>query len=166
MKEETGSRSAEFVTPETARELSDYLQSKSAEIVVEAGTITAKTTAEEGEYLFLNFVASTGYEVRVNGKKATLEDNDLHFLCVKLEAGENEVVFTYRSPYISYALMGAAGTIVGLLALALVVKKTRIWQNLSPVIAWTGIALAGGVVAFFFLFTTITWLVKLVYLLL
>lgn len=166
MKEETGSRSAEFVTPETARELSDYLQSKSAEIVVEAGTITAKTTAEEGEYLFLNFVASTGYEVRVNGKKATLEDNDLHFLCVKLEAGENEVVFTYRSPYISYALMGAAGTIVGLLALALVVKKTRIWQNLSPVIAWTGIALAGGVVAFFFLFPTITWLVKLVYLLL
>ncbi len=159
---QTGSSSSELVTVESARELSQYLWGKAAEIDVGAGTITATVTAQAGEYLFLNFVASEGYQVKVNGKAAELIDNDLKFLLVKLEAGENVVEFTYRSPYVSYALIGVCLAVVGLLVVAFVVKKTRLVAYLSPVIAWAGILLAAAVIAFFMLFPSVVWIVKLI----
>lgn len=117
------------------------------------GEITATVTAEEGEYLFLNFVASKGYTVTVNGKKAELIDNDLHFLSVALEEGENVVKFSYSSPYIKYFAAGIAAAVVALLAVALIVKKTKFMQSVLGVIAWTGVALAVGVVLFFMAFS-------------
>ena len=159
---ETGSTSSELVTPESARELSQYLWGKAAEIEVGAGKITANVHAESGEYLFLNFVASKGYQVTVNGKAAKLIDNDLKFLLVKLEAGENVVEFTYRSPYVTYALIGVCVAVIGLLAVAFIVKKTKLIAALSPVIAWTGIALSAAVIAFFMLFPSVVWIVKLI----
>ena len=159
---QTGSSSSELVTVESARELSQYLWGKAAEIEVGAGVITANVKAEAGEYLFLNFVASNGYEVKVNGKAAELIDNDLKFLLVKLEAGENVVEFIYRSPYVSYALIGVCAAVLGLLAVAFVVKKTRLVAYLSPVIAWAGISLAAAVIAFFMLFPSVVWIVKLI----
>ena len=163
---QTGSYSSELVTPERARELSQYLWEKAAEIEVGAGTIKASVQAEEGEYLFLNFVASKGYQVKVNGKAAELIDNDLKFLLVKLEAGENVVEFTYRSPYVSYTLIGVCVVVIGLLVVAFVVKKTRLVAYLSPVIAWAGILLSASVIAFFMLFPSVVWIVKLIKLLL
>ena len=163
---QTGSYSSELVTPESARELSEYLWGKSAEIEVGAGTIKASVQAEAGEYLFLNFVASKGYQVTVNGKVAELIDNDLKFLLVKLEAGENVVEFTYRSPYVSYTLVGVCVAVVGLLAVAFIVKKTRLVAYLSPVIAWAGILLSAAVIAFFMIFPSVVWVVKLIKLLL
>ncbi len=161
MKEATGSNSDEFVTPKTARELSEYLWTKAAEIQVDAGKITAKTVAAKGEYLFLNFVASKGYQVTVNGKKAQLEDNDLHFLCVALEEGENTVVFTYKSPYTTYALFGVTGALFGLLAVLVATEKTKIFQKCEKAVAWAGIALSIGLVAFYFVFPTAVWIFKL-----
>ena len=162
----TGSSSSELVTTESARELSKYLWGKAAEIEVGAGTIKARVQAEQGEYLFLNFVASKGYEVTVNGKAAELIDNDLKFLLVKLEAGENVVEFTYRSPYVSYGFIGVVIAVLGLFAVALVLKKTRLVAYLSPVIAWAGILLSVAVIAFFMLFPSVVWIVKLIKLLL
>ena len=159
---QTGSSSSELVTVESARELSQYLWGKAAEIDVGAGTIKASVQAQAGEYLFLNFVASEGYQVKVNGKAAELIDNDLKFLLVKLEAGENVVEFTYRSPYVSYALIGVCLAVVGLLVVAFVVKKTRLVAYLSPVIAWAGILLSAAVIAFFMLFPSVVWIVKLI----
>ena len=104
------------------------LWTRAAEVQVGAGEITATVTAEEGEYLFLNFVASKGYTVTVNGKKAELIDNDLHFLSVALEEGENVVKFSYSSPYIKYFAAGIAAAVVALLAVALIVKKTKFMQ--------------------------------------
>lgn len=161
MRKTTGSNSDEFVTPKTARELSEYLWGKAAEIQVGAGVITAKTTAKQGEYLFLNFVASKGYQVTVNGKKATLEDNDLHFLCVALEEGENTVVFTYKSPYAKYALLGITGALFGLLAVVVATEKTKIFQSCEKAIAWAGIALAASLLVFYFVFPTAVWVLKL-----
>ena len=155
--EHTGS---EFVTPTSATELSEYLWSKSAYVEVSAGKITAKVTAQKGESLFLNFVAVRGYTVTVNGKKAELVDNDLKFLCVDLEAGENEVVFTYSSPYVKYAAVGVVAGGVLLAAVALIVKKTKLVDILAPVIAWMGILLAVGVVAFFMIFPTGVFIAK------
>ncbi len=163
---QTGLGSTERVTVDSARELSEYLWGKAAEIEVGQGRITAKTTAKAGEYLFLNFVASKGYAVKVNGKEAKLVDNDLKFLCVALEEGENEVEFVYRSPYVNQVALGVAVAVVGLLATAFVLKKTRLVEWASPVIGWASICLTGALVAFFMLFPSTVWLVKIIKLLL
>lgn len=157
---------SDTVTTTAAINLSEYLQGKSAQIQLEAGKITATVTAEENESLFLNFVASKGYTVKVNGKKAELIDNDLKFLQVKLEKGENRVEFVYHSPYKTYALQGGVWSIIGLVSVYLIVKKTKFMQVLQSVIAWAGIGLTMAVLAFFFLFPTCVWLVKWIYFLL
>ena len=154
---------AETVTTNMVKTLGKDLWTRAAEVQVGAGEITATVTAEEGEYLFLNFVASKGYTVTVNGKKAELIDNDLHFLSVTLEEGENVVKFSYSSPYIKYFAAGIAAAVVALLAVALIVKKTKFMQSVSGVIAWTGVALAVGVVLFFMAFPAVVGLIKLIF---
>ena len=156
----------EYVTVKSATELSEYLWDKAAEVEVGAGTITARVTAEQGEHLLLNFVASKGYKVTVNGKPAKLLDNDLKLLSVALEEGENEVVFTYSSPYVKYAAVGFGGGALALVLIWLVLKKTRLFDAFTDVIAWAGILLALGVVAFFMLYPTCVFRVKLIALLL
>ncbi len=159
LKDKTGS---ELVTPSSATELSEYLRGKAADVKVGAGKITATVTAEAGEDLLLNFVAVKGYTVTVNGKKAELIDNDLKFLLVALEEGENEVVFTYSSPYVRYAGYGFAAA-VALLAVAFVlVKKTRLIERLSTVLTWAAIVVGIAVVAFFMLYPTGVYAVKIV----
>ena len=153
---------SQYVTPASATELSEYLWDKAANVKVEAGKITAKVTAEKGESLLLNFVAVKGYSVTINGKKAELVDNDLKFLLVDLEEGENEVVFTYSSPYIKYALAGVGVGLLALVMVALVLKKTKLVDKLSPIISWAGILLSVGVVAFFMLYPSGVFATKLV----
>lgn len=154
--------SGEYISLEAVWELSEYLHTKAADVEVGAGEITATVTAEEdGEYLFLNFVASKGYTVTVNGKKAELVDNDLNFLMVELEEGENVVHFTYASPYVKYS---GASLIAALMAAAVVIlllKKTKIFDKCAPVIAWTGIALGVALVAFFMIYPTGIFVAKL-----
>lgn len=156
-----GNKKAGSVTTNMVRELSEDLWERAAEVEVGQAEIVAKVTAEEGECLFLNFVASKGYKVTVNGKKAELIDNDLHFLSVKLEEGENVVIFTYSSPYVKYFAIGLAGAVTGLLVVAFVVKKTKFIEKGASVIAWAGVTLALFVVAFFMLFPTVVFLGKL-----
>ena len=151
----------EVVNIKIATDLSEYLWSKAADVEVGAGKITARVTAEEGEALFLNFVASKGYTVTVNGKKAELIDNDLKFLSVALEEGENVVVFTYSSPYATYMAYGGAIALVGLLAVAFVVKKTKLMDVMAKYISWAGVALAVAVTAFFMIFPTCVFIIKL-----
>lgn len=153
---------SQYVTVRSATELSEYLWSKAADVEVGAGKITAKVKdAQAGEALFLNFVASEGYTVTVNGKKAELIDNDLNFLSVALEEGENEVVFTYSSPYVNYMAVGAGAAIVTLVAVAFVLNKTKLMDVAAKYIAWAGVALATAVVAFFMLFPTCVFIMKL-----
>ncbi len=159
LEEKTG---YSFVTPSSAAELSEYLHTKGAEVAVSAGKITAKVSATAGESLLLNFVAAKGYSVTVNGRKAKLVDNDLKFLLVELDEGENEVIFTYTSPYGKQALLGLAVGAVGLLAVWFVVKRTKITEKAAPVIAWAGIGLALAVFAFFMLFPTTVFCTKII----
>lgn len=162
----TGSNSFSYVTPETARELSEYLWQRAAKVEVGAGQITARVeNARAGECLFLNFVASKGYTVTVNGKPAELVKNDLKFLSVALEEGENLVEFHYKSPYVDYIVFGALAAVVALCAAALVVKKTPFMEWSAPVLAIAGVALAAALVAFFMLFPTCAFIVKLLRLL-
>lgn len=165
MQRETGSSSSEFVTPATASELSKYLWGKAADVKVGAGEITATVTAEKGECLFLNFVASNGYTVTVNGKEAQLIENDLKFLSVALEEGENVVVFKYSSPYPKCVAIGVGLSVVSLFAVAFVLKKTKIVDKCAPVVAWVGVGVAIVVVAFFMVYPTGVFVTKLIELL-
>lgn len=159
LEEFTGSK---YVTPSSATELSEYLWSKAADVQVGAGKITATVTgAQEGEALFLNFVASKGYTVTVNGKKAELIDNDLKFLSVALEEGDNVVEFTYSSPYVKYMAVGVGISVVGLLAVAFVVQKTKFMQYTEKYISLAGMILAAAVVAFFMVYPTCVFVTKL-----
>ena len=151
------------VSPKNVAELSEYLWTRAAEsIEVGAGEIVVRVAnAKAGENLFLSFVASKGYTVTVNGRKAELIDNDLKFLSVALEEGENVVKFSYSSPYLKHIAIGAVGAVVSLCIVALIVKKTKFMKMASFVIAWAGIGVAVVVVAFFMLYPTSAWIVKL-----
>ena len=162
MQWETGSDSSQYVTPETAKELAAYLRNKSATVEVGAGKITASVTAKSGEALFMPFVASNGYEVTVNGKKVEMIENDLKLISVPLVDGENEVVITYSSPYVKYALLGLGGALVTLCAVAFVLKKTKLFDKTATVVSWMGIILSVAVTAFFMLYPTAVWTTKMV----
>ncbi len=152
----------EFITPQSAGELSTYLHGRAAQVEVSAGQITARVQAEQSEDLLLSFTAVKGYEVSVNGKRVELIDNDLKLLLVPLEEGENEVVLTYTSPHGREALFGALAGIVILVAVAIVVNKTKVVEGIAPALGWAGVALAVAVVAFFMIFPTGVFLAKLV----
>lgn len=162
MQWETGSDSGQYVTPETAKELAAYLRNKSATVEVGAGKITASVTAKSGEALFMPFVASNGYEVTVNGKKVEMIENDLKLISVPLVDGENEVVITYSSPYVKYALLGLGGALVTLCAVAFVLKKTKLFDKTATVVSLMGIILSVVVTAFFMLYPTAVWTTKMV----
>ncbi len=150
------------VTNEMVAGLSAELWTKAADVQVGAGEITAHVKdAKKGESLMLSFVASKGYKVTVNGKEAKLIDNDLCFLQVALEAGDNEIVFTYSSPYVTYAAAGTVGMLLGLCVVALVLKKTKLIDTLSPVIAWAGVGIAVVVVGFFMIMPACVFTTKL-----
>ena len=146
-------------------ELSDYLWNRAADVEVGAGKITARVTASAGDCLFLSFVASKGYSVTVNGKKAELIENDLKFLSVALEDGENVVEFTYSSPYVKYMLIGGGAAVVALCVLGFVLTKKKFVERVAPAIAWAGISLAVVVVAVFMVYPTGACVAKLVELL-
>lgn len=150
------------VSQDMVTDLSAQLWERAAEVDVGAGQITAKVKAEAGECLWLNFVASDGYTVTVNGKKAELIENDLCFLSVELEEGENVVEFVYSSPYVKYAAVGIGGMLLGLLVVALVLKKTKLIDTLSPVISWAGIGVATLVVGFFMVLPTCAFMSKII----
>ncbi len=155
--------SGSSITAAQVKDLQADLQARAADLQVGAGTMTAKVTASAGESLLLPFVAAEGYSVEVNGKKTTLIDNDLKLLQVGLEEGENVVTFTYRSPYIRLAGMGAGFALLALFFVALVVKKTKLVERLAPVVGWAGIAVGVGVVVFFMIFPTGVFLSKVVW---
>ena len=168
MRGPTGSSSSNFVTPETARELSEYLWNEKAATSVDvgAGKIRAEVTAEKGECLMLSFVASDGYRVYVNGKETELVDNDLKFLCVELEEGENVVEFVYKSPYGKHMLVGLLCAVLGMAAIVLLVEKTKAVEMFSTLISRLGIFVAGAVTAFFMVYTTVVSILKWLYYLL
>ncbi len=148
------------VTAQDVAELAEHLWQNAADVDVGAGKITARVNAHAGECLFLHFVASKGYSVTVNGKAAKLIDNDLKFLAVELHEGENVVEFSYSSPYVRYFAVGAAVAVVGLCAVAFVLKKTTWAEKCAPVLAVAGITVAVAVVAVFMVYPTGACLAK------
>ncbi len=77
-------------------------------------TISCSTTASGGEYLVTSIPYDKGFTVTVNGKDADIEKVNKSFIGVRLEKGNNEIVFKYRSPGLK---LGIIVSISGLLLL-------------------------------------------------
>ena len=155
-----GNKEVETLTGGHVRTLSQKLWQNGGEVEVSAGKVRATVSAQAGQYLMIPFAAIDGYRVFVNGVETELCDNDLRFLCVALQEGENTVEFAYESPYPLYIWIGGISGILLLVLVWILVKKTEFFTKSSKVIGVLGVGLAGGVVAVFFVLPTGIFLSK------
>lgn len=158
---------AKILTNEKVLELSQYLKTRECEYTQKRNTFTINATAENDDtYVLLNYVSIEGFEATVNGKKAEVIDNGIKFLQVKLEKGENTVVFTYKSPYYKYIAIGAVLGAIIILALWLVLKKfPNVSKTLNPMVCVLAFLIALGIFAFFYMYPGTLFIKKLVMLL-
>ena len=149
------------VSLDRTKKLSETAHEKAADVKFGGNRITATVNAEEGEYLFVNYLAIKGYKCYVNGKRAELVENDLHFLVVELEEGENKVEFKYSSPYVKFILIGML--IGGALAFA-VVMAMKYYEKLAKILEWIAdvgsMLLAAGIFGFGFVYPFVVFIVK------
>ena len=153
------------VSNEKIQQLRDKL--KAGEIkhtLIKNRIVLEKFTAKSGQLLYLNYVNLKGYKAYVNGKEKPLLQNGLDFMFVELDEGENTVEIVYKSPYKSFILIGMllAGLILACCWLV-VKKKPIIFEKLSVVLPYAGVALAIGLTLFFFIFPTGVYFYKLIF---
>ena len=63
-------------------------------------------------------MAIPGYKAKINGSNANLMENQLNFIVVDLQDGQNQIDLKYNSPYIIYiifALILGAGLAAGVI---------------------------------------------------
>jgi len=156
-----GDPNVDVITGSKIKALSEDLWKRSGDISLSKNKISVDVSAKAGQFLMLSFVNIEGYQVRVNGKSATLMENDLHFLCVPLEEGENTVEFVYNTPYDDYIYLSIALCGLSVALVILFMRDKRWFEKIEKVVGVAGIALASGVTAMFFLFPTGVFLIKL-----
>ncbi len=145
-------------------ELNELLHSRAAKYKIENGNkYVVSATAEDDEtYLFMNYVAIDGFDIKVNGKDAEFIDNDLKFMLVKLEKGRNDVVIQYSSPYIKYGLVGVCLSAIIIFLLWLGVKKfPKVYKMFRNTICVMAVALAFAITAFFIVYPSTLFFFKL-----
>ena len=145
-----------FVIPDQAIELIyNQATAQKVEFSTQPNKITAKLNAEEGEYLFVNYVALVGHTAYVNGKKVEMKQNALNFILVPLEKGENHVEIVYKSPYIKLILIGLAVAIamVGVYLL-IKFKFSKLFGKTQNILIYLGLALAAGLCLFYIVMPT------------
>ena len=155
-----GSKQVQSLTGGYVKILSQKLWKNGGEVEVTANAVKAQVSAKAGQYLMVPFAAIDGYRVFVNGKEAELCDNDLQFLCVSLEEGENTVEFVYESPYGGYMLLALLLGGILLCLLGIILTDTRFFTQYSRVISLMGVCVAGALVAVFFVLPTGVCLAK------
>ena len=145
-------------------ELKESLSSRAVQYkIVNGNRFEVKANAEtDCEYLFLNYVALKGFDIKVNGKKTEFVDNGLNFMIVKLDKGENDVTITYNSPYVLYALIGVIITVAIGLAVFKISRSGKKFRSVAiPVAYFSAIVLAIAVFGFFIGYPTVVFLKKL-----
>lgn len=150
------------VTTSDTAKLKTYLEERKVDYkLAKNEIIIPPVTAEKGQYLYLNYVNLDGYEVKVNGKKTELVENDLDFMIIPLEEGENVVTVKYESPYYKYILFGViAGGLIIALYFVLKKKTPFVLEKAEAVIPYMAYALAGALVLFFLVFPIFVFLYK------
>lgn len=158
---------AKILLNEKVVELSQYLNTRACDYTQKRNTFTINAHSEnDSTYVLLNYVSIDGFEATVNGKKAEIIDNGIKFLMVKLDQGDNTVVFTYKSPYYKYIAFGVILGAVIIVALWLILKKfPNVSKALNPAVCVLAILLALGIFAFFYVYPGSLFVKKLVTLL-
>lgn len=152
------------ITDETVKAISAEAQARTGKLTLSAGKISVTASAEEGEYLFLNYIALAGHSATVNGKAVDIDDNILGFMLIPLENGENSVVVSYSSPYVKYAVFGLIAALLVGFAYFILTKKTNIFGGgFAKVINIAALALCAVVVAVFMVFPLGVFVYKFVY---
>lgn len=152
------------ITDETVKAISAEAQARAGKLTLSAGKISVTANAEEGEYLFLNYIALAGHSATVNGKAVDIDDNILGFMLIPLENGENSVVVSYSSPYVRYAVFGLIAALLVGFAYFILTKKTNIFGGgFAKVIHIAALALCAVVVAIFMVFPLGVFVYKFVY---
>lgn len=140
-----------FAPDETLEQIYKMAIAQNVQFETNPNEISVKIMANEGDYLFLNYVALPGHVAIVNGKEKALETNTLGFMLVELGAGENDVQIIYKSPYKSLIAIGIAlGAVIIAVYYLIKVKFKKFMAWLEKPLFWAGIAVAVCVVAFFF----------------
>lgn len=152
------------ITDETVKAISAGAQARAGKSKLSAGTISVTASAEEGEYLFLNYIALPGHRATVNGKVVDIDDNLLGFMLIPLEKGENNIVVSYSSPYVKYAVFGLIAALLVGFAYLILTKKTKLFgEEFAKVINIAALALCAVVVAVFMVFPLGVFVYKFVY---
>ena len=152
------------ITDETVKAISAGAQARAGKLTLSAGKISVTANAEEGEYLFLNYIALAGHSATVNGKAVDIDDKLLGFMLIPLENGENSVVVSYSSPYVKYAVFGLIAALLVGFAYFILTKKTNIFGGgFAKVIHIAALALCAVVVAIFMVFPLGVFVYKFVY---
>ena len=152
------------ITDETVKAISAEAQARAGKLTLSAGKISVTVNAEEGEYLFLNYIALAGHSATVNGKAVDIDDKLLGFMLIPLENGENSVVVSYSSPYVKYAVFGLIAALFVGFAYFILTKKTNIFGGgFAKVIHIAALALCAVVVAIFMVFPLGVFVYKFVY---
>lgn len=152
------------ITDETVKAISAGAQARAGKSKLSAGTISVTASAEEGEYLFLNYIALPGYRATVNGKVVDIDDNLLGFMLIPLKKGENNIVVSYSSPYVKYAVFGLIAALLVGFAYLILTKKTKLFgEGFAKVINIAALALCTVVVAVFMVFPLGVFVYKFVY---
>ncbi len=125
-------------------------------------TFNLNVNAEGESYLFLNYVKLDGHTATVNGKKAEFIDNGLGMMLLPLEDGENQIVISYRTPYIKYAVYGLIGGLLLILAVTLILKSVKAYRFVSGVVYYAALLLFLAVTGFFFIYPFALFFVKLI----
>lgn len=157
------------ITKNTVELLSRELRKRACEYSIEntllkTSYIASVSTEQEGEYLFLNYIALRGMKAYVNGKEVSMVQNGLNFMLVPLEKGENQVRIVYSSPYPVYAAVCLVVAVVLLVGIAIILRKKENWVKVLEVpIAKLSAGIALFVVLLFMAFPTALLVFKLFY---
>ncbi|WP_077305376.1 YfhO family protein [Terribacillus halophilus] len=81
------------------------------------------TNEQEGSYLKIPVPYEKGWKVSVNGEEQELQKADYAFLGVKLQTGDNHIVFTYRPPYWNIILVICIGSLLFSVGWAVFLRK-------------------------------------------
>lgn len=100
-------------------------ENASSEFSYDSKGFRSKITLEKPELVFFSVPYSDGWSAEVNGRPAEVEKVSYGFMAVRADAGENEIVFRYRTPgLIPGLIIGALGLLI-LIAYLLITRKMK-----------------------------------------
>ena len=90
------------------------------------GTYTCSADADTDAILFLPISYDEGWTAMVNGEKAKVYRADLGFIGILLSSGNNDIVLSYRTPYLNQGLiMTIAGVVLYLIFIYILNRKSE-----------------------------------------